>query len=412
MLDLKTDAGLESMRRLVDDGRRADREPPSRDPRAPRARSRRRCSPRNPGLVVLRVTGFGQNGPYASRPGFATLAEAMGGFAAINGEPDGPPLLPPIALTDELAALVGAFATLVALRHRDRTGEGQIVDVNLLESMLQVMGPLPSVWAELGELQPRLGSGIPYSVPRGTYQCADGVWVAVSTSAESVAHRVLGLLGVGDQERFATFEGRIAHRDELDLLVGDWIAARPSDEVLAEFEAVEAAIAPVYTMADLLADPHVLEREAIVEVDGVHMQGPVARLSRTPGRVRHAGRPLGADTDAVLEQLADGRRAPSWPAADGDSGAEEAEPERTRRVPRRVGVEKSPNRRRTGHAPCRQLGAPTSSSGRDRGTFSTIVHRFSTPQPSSPPFIHRSRWKTRPFPGRRGVPQSGPQEEP
>ncbi len=323
VLDLKTDAGLESMRRLVDTAdvlienlRPGILERLGLDPDSLLAR--------NPGLVVLRVTGFGQTGPYASRPGFATLAEAMGGFAAINGEPDGPPLLPPIALTDELAALVGAFATLAALRHRDRTGEGQIVDVNLLESMLQVMGPLPSVWAELGELQPRLGSGIPYSVPRGTYRCADGVWVAVSTSAESVAHRLLGLLGVGDQERFSTFEGRTAHRDELDLLVGDWIAARPSDEVLAEFEAVEAAIAPVYTMADLLADDHVLEREAIVEVDGVHMQGPVARLSRTPGRVRHAGRPLGADTDAVLADLADGR--PVWRGADGDSGAEEAEP--------------------------------------------------------------------------------------
>jgi crotonobetainyl-CoA:carnitine CoA-transferase CaiB-like acyl-CoA transferase len=258
---------------------------------------------RNPGLVVLRVTGFGQTGPYRSRPGFATLAEAMGGFAAINGEPDGPPLLPPIALTDEISALVGAFAVMVAVRHRDRTGVGQVVDVNLLESMLQVMGPLPSVWAELGVLQPRLGSGIPYSVPRGTYQCADGVWVAVSTSAESVAHRLLTLLGVGEQERFATFEGRIEHREELDKIVGDWIAARSSAQVLDEVGAAEAAIAPIYTMADLLADEHVQERRAVVEVDGVHMPGPVARLSDTPGEVRHAGRPLGADTDDVLNAL-------------------------------------------------------------------------------------------------------------
>jgi crotonobetainyl-CoA:carnitine CoA-transferase CaiB-like acyl-CoA transferase len=304
VLDLKTDDGLAAMRRLVDEAdvlvenlRPGILERLGLDPSE--------LHLRNPGLVVLRVTGFGQTGPYASRPGFATLAEAMSGFAAINGEPDGPPLLPPIALTDEITALVGAFAVLAALRHRDRTGEGQVVDVNLLESMLQVMGPLPSVWAELGELQPRLGSGIPYSVPRGTYQCADGVWVAVSTSAESVAHRVLRLLGVGDQERFATFSGRVQHREELDHLVADWIAARPSAEVLAEFDAVEAAIAPVYTMADLAADPHVVERDVIVEVDGVHMPGPVARLSRTPGEVRHAGRPLGADTDSVLDALDD-----------------------------------------------------------------------------------------------------------
>ena len=115
----------------------------------------------------------------------------MGGFAAINGEPDGPPLLPPIALTDEITALVGAFAVMVALRHRDRTGEGQVVDVSLLESMVQIMGPLPRVWAHSASSSRGSASGIPYSVPRGTYRCADGVWVAVSTSAESVAHRVL-----------------------------------------------------------------------------------------------------------------------------------------------------------------------------------------------------------------------------
>ncbi len=183
---------------------------------------------RNPGLVVLRVTGFGQDGPYASRPGFATMAEAMSGFAAINGEPDGGPLLPPIALTDEVAALAGAFAVMVALRHRDRTGEGQVVDVNLLESMLQMMSALPSAAAHFGYDQPRLGSGIPYSVPRGTYQCADGRWVAVSTSAESVAQRVLELVGVGDDPRFDSFAGRSEHREELDAVVAAWIGGRPS----------------------------------------------------------------------------------------------------------------------------------------------------------------------------------------
>jgi crotonobetainyl-CoA:carnitine CoA-transferase CaiB-like acyl-CoA transferase len=258
---------------------------------------------RNQRLVILRVTGFGQDGPYAGRPGFATMAEAMSGFAAINGEPDGPPLLPPIALTDEVAALAGAFAVMVALRHRDRTGEGQVIDVNLLESMLQMMSALPSAAAHLDYEQPRLGSGIPYTVPRGTYQCADGKWVAISTSAESVAHRVLELLGIGDDPRFGTFEGRAAHRDELDAIVAKWIAARPSAEVLAAFEEAHAAIAPVYSMHDLLADPHVKARHVFIEVDGVVMQAPVARMSRTPGAVRWAGRPLGADTDDVLADL-------------------------------------------------------------------------------------------------------------
>src|SRR6185503_19192789 len=243
---------------------------------------------RNPGLVLLRVTGFGQDGPYAQRPGFATMAEAMSGFAAINGEPDGPPLLPPIALTDEVAALAGAFAVMVALRHRDRGGEGQVIDVNLLESMLQMMSALPSASAHLGYEQPRLGSGIPYTVPRGTYRCSDGVWIAISTSAESVAHRVLELIGIGGDPRFASFEGRAAHREELDAIVSRWIADRPSAEVFAAFEGAEAAIAPVYRMGDLLADPHVIERDVVIEVDGVRMQGATARLSRTPAVVRHA----------------------------------------------------------------------------------------------------------------------------
>ena len=258
---------------------------------------------RNPGLVILRITGFGQDGPYSGRPGFATMAEAMSGFAAINGEPDGAPLLPPIALTDEVTALAGAFSVMVALRHRDRTGEGQVVDVNLLETMLQLMGALPSANAHLGYLQPRLGSGIPYTVPRGTYQTADGKWIAISTSAESIAARVMQLLGVGADPRFASFEGRVAHRAELDGIVADWVGARDAEDVLARFADAEAAIAPIYSMADLLADPHIEAREAMVEVDGVKMPGLLARFSKTPGEVRHAGRPLGADTESVLADL-------------------------------------------------------------------------------------------------------------
>ena len=297
---------------------------------------------RNPGLVVLRITGFGQDGPYAARPGFATMAEAMSGFAAINGEPDGAPLLPPIALTDEVTALAGAFTVMVALRHRDATGEGQVVDLNLLETMLQLMGALPSANAHLGYLQPRLGSGIPYTVPRGTYQCADGRWIAISTSAESIAHRVMELLGVGDDPRFATFDGRVEHRVELDRIVADWVGARPSEEVLARFEAAEAAIAPVYSMADLLADPHIAAREAMVEVDGVRMPGLLARLSKTPGEVRHAGRPLGADTDEVVADL--------WLDHAGRGAG-------TRDAPRSVGVETPPLRR----GPQRLLGTSLAS---------------------------------------------------
>ncbi|MGH9136542.1 MAG: CaiB/BaiF CoA transferase family protein [Acidimicrobiales bacterium] len=282
---------------------------------------------RNPALVITRVTGFGQDGPYSHRPGFATLAEAMSGFAALNGEPDGGPLLPPIALTDEVAAIVAAFATLAALR----SDVGQVVDVNLLESLLQLMGPLPAAYAATGYLQPRLGSGIPYSVPRGTWRCADDEWVAVSTSHESVARRVLELVGLGDDERLTTFDGRMEHRELIDARMAEWIGARTLPEVLETFEAAQAAAAPVYDMAGIASDPHLSARRALVELDGVTMQGLVARLSSTPGVLHHAGRPLGAD-QALLDAndpwaaaetspepvVASGARAPeSAPSSDG-----------------------------------------------------------------------------------------------
>ncbi|MGZ4675193.1 MAG: CaiB/BaiF CoA transferase family protein [Acidimicrobiia bacterium] len=302
VLDLKTDDGLARLRALVDG---AD---VLIENLRPGTLERLGLAPadllaRNPGLVILRVSGFGQTGPYASRPGFATIAEAMSGFAAINGEPDGAPLPPPIALTDEVTALAGAFAVMVALRHRDRTGEGQVVDVNLLDTMLSLMGPLHSAWAHLGYEQPRLGSGIPYSVPRGTYRTRDGRWVAVSASAESVAARLMTLLGVADDPRFGSFEDRVAHREELDAIVRHWIGARDAAEVIAAFDAAHAAIAPVYSIANVAADPHVRARESLVTVDGVTMPGLIARFSRTPGEIRGAGRALGADTEAVLAEL-------------------------------------------------------------------------------------------------------------
>ena len=250
---------------------------------------------RRPALVITRVTGFGQDGPYASRPGFATIAEVMSGLSAISGEPDGQPLLPPIALTDEVTGLVAAFATMVALH----SGVGQVVDVSLLESLFQIMGPLISLFRLTGEQQPRLGAGLPYTVPRGTYRCSDGLWVGVSTSADSVAARVTALLGVGDDPRFTTFAARMAHRDELEAIMRDWCATRTRPEVLAAFTAAEAAIGPVMDMADIAADPHYAARGAIVDVDGFPMQGLVAKLSATPGVVHHVGRALDADGDEV-----------------------------------------------------------------------------------------------------------------
>ena len=252
----------------------------------------------NPSLVVTRVTGFGQTGPYADRPGFASIAESMSGYAAVNGEKGGPPLLPAIALTDELTALVAAFATMVAVHSR----VGQVVDVSLLESIFHVMGPVASLYALTGELQPRLGSGLPYTVPRGVYRCRDGSWVGVSASSDTVAARVMQILGVGDDPRFTSFAGRTQNRDELERLMVDWCAERDRDEVVRIFEDAEAAIGPVLDMADIAQDPHFRAREAVVDVGDTPMQNLIARLSRTPGRLRHAGRPLDADGDAIRER--------------------------------------------------------------------------------------------------------------
>ena len=249
----------------------------------------------NPTLVITRVSGFGQTGPYAQRPGFASIAESMSGFAAVNGEADGPPMLPAIALTDEITGLVGAFATMVALH----SGVGQVVDTNLLESVFHVMGPVASLFALTGELQPRLGSGLPYTVPRGTYRCADGRWVGVSASSDTVAQRVMTLLGVGDDPRFTTFDGRTSNRDEIESLMRDYCATRTRDEVIAEFERAEAAIGPVLDMADIASDPHFLSRETIVMVGDTPMQNLIARLSATPGRLEHEGRALDADGESI-----------------------------------------------------------------------------------------------------------------
>jgi crotonobetainyl-CoA:carnitine CoA-transferase CaiB-like acyl-CoA transferase len=260
-----------------------------------------------PTLVITRVTGFGQTGPYRNRPGFATIAESMSGLASISGEPDGQPLLPAIALTDEVTGVVAAFATMVALR----SGVGQVVDISLLESLFQLMGPLISLYELTGEVQERLGSGLPYSVPRGTYRCSDGHWVGVSTSSDSVAARVLQLLGVGDDPRFTTFAARMQHREELEAAMTAWCAARTQAEVMDAFTAAEAAIGPVMSMADISADPHYAARQAIAKVDGTPMQGLIAHLSATPGVLRWQGRALDADGDEI--------RASGW----GDSASGE-----------------------------------------------------------------------------------------
>ena len=254
---------------------------------------------RNSNLVITRVSGFGQTGPYKDRPGFASIAESMSGLASISGEPDGPPMLPPIALTDEVTGVVAAFATMVALHSK----VGQVVDVNLLETMFQMMGPLISVYMLTGEQQPRLGSQLPYTVPRGVYQCSDGKWVGVSASSDTIAARVTEVLGCADDERFTTFTGRVANREELNLLMIKFCAQRDSQTVLQIFTDAQAAIGPVLSMAEISSDPHFAARQAISIVGATPMQGLLASLSGTPGELRWEGRTLDADGAEIRKNL-------------------------------------------------------------------------------------------------------------
>ncbi|MEH0503167.1 CoA transferase [Streptomyces scabiei] len=264
----------------------------------------------NPRLVLARVTGFGQFGPYAHRPGFGTLAEAMSGFAAITGEPDAPPVLPPFGLADSIAGLATAYAVMTALAARDRTGQGQTVDMAIIEPILTVLGPQPLWYDQLGHVQPRTKRSA-NNAPRNTYRTADGSWVAVSTSAQSVAERVMRLVGrpeLIDEPWFGSGAERARHADVLDEAVGAWIARHTREEVIEVFEKAEAAVAPVQDITDVMADPQYRALDTVTTVDDpdlgpLRMQNVLFRLSATPGAIRWAGRAHGADTDAVLTEL-------------------------------------------------------------------------------------------------------------
>jgi crotonobetainyl-CoA:carnitine CoA-transferase CaiB-like acyl-CoA transferase len=257
------------------------------------------------------VTGFGQIGPYRRRPGFGTLAEAMSGFAAMTGEADGPPTLPPFGLADGVASLATAYAVMVALHSRQASGLGQVVDLAIVEPILALLGPQISRWQQLGTVQARTGNRSSNNAPRNTYATADGTWVAVSTSAQSIAERVMTLVGRPDLARqpwFASGATRAEHADELDEAVGSWIAARPRAEVIAAFEEAQAAIAPIYDASDIAVDPQLAALGTIRTLEDPHlgeiaMQGPLFRLSRDKGVIAHTGRAPGADTDAVLGEL-------------------------------------------------------------------------------------------------------------
>ena len=265
----------------------------------------------NPRLIIARVTGFGQKGPMAHRPGFGTLAEAMSGFAAMTGEPEGPPTLPPLALADGIAALAVAYAIMVAVQSREQTGRGQIIDLAIIEPILTVLGPQVTAFHATGAVPQRTGNRSSSNAPRNTYRTRDGRWLAISTSAQSIAERVMRLVGredLVDEPWFASGRTRFEHADELDEAVGTWIAARDADEVVAEFEKAQAAIAPIYDVRDIATDPQYEALGTVVhlpdeELGSVAVHNVPFRMSDTPGEIRWAGRSKGHDNDEVLESL-------------------------------------------------------------------------------------------------------------
>jgi len=266
----------------------------------------------NPRLVIARVTAFGQVGPWSSRPGFGSLAEAMSGFAAVTGEPDGPPTLPPFGLADGITALATAYGVLVALRERDRSGQGQVIDMAIIEPILMMLGGGITAYQQTGYVQPRLGNRSSNNAPRNVYRTADGRWVAVSTSSQSIAERVMALVGrpeLVEEPWFRTGRERAEHADVLDDAVGSWIAERSLDDVMTAFEKAEAAVGPVHDIRGIMTDPQYAALQTIVAVDDEELGGPVQmqnvlfRLSESPGSIRWAGRPHGANTDEVLAEI-------------------------------------------------------------------------------------------------------------
>lgn len=266
---------------------------------------------RNPRLIVVRITGFGQTGPYRDRPGFGTLVEAMSGFAAKNGFGDRPPVLPPLAMADMISGLYGAYAIMVALRVVERGGRGQIIDLPLLEPMISVLGPEAAMYKVSGEKPKRTGSRSLTTSPRNVYETSDGRFIAMSASIQAMAERVFRAIGRADMiedPKFRTNTDRVRNIDECDGIVAAFIAARTLAENMAIFEAAEVTANPVYEIDQLIEDPHVHERGVLVEAPdaeagSVLMHNIIPRLSETPGRLRVPAPSLGQHNAEILSSL-------------------------------------------------------------------------------------------------------------
>jgi formyl-CoA transferase len=268
----------------------------------------------NPRLIIVRLSGFGQTGPYSSQPGFGTLIEAMSGFAEMTGEPGGPPTLPQFALADSFAGFYATAAVMFAIYSRDviGTGKGQVIDVSLWESMLGMLGPNALIHQVTGNSPTRIGNRTPSSAPRNIYKTKDERWVALSSSTQTTAARLFVVMGqpeLIEDPRFDSNMHRVQNVDELDEIVGAWIGAHTREDVTEQLRANDVPIGPVLNIADIMDDAHVQAREMIVETDkdsgkAIQMESVFPKMSATPGSVRHGGKDMGADNDEIFrEQL-------------------------------------------------------------------------------------------------------------
>src|SRR2546421_5460905 len=284
---------------------------------------------RNPRLVLVRVSGWGQDGPYRDRPGFGTLVESMSGYAARTGFADREPVLPPTALADMVAGLYGAFAVMVALRRVEvEGGEGQIIDLPLLDPLFSFIATEAPIYGLTGAIRPRTGSRSETTSPRNVFRTKDGRYIGISASIQAMAERLFRAIDREDMisdPRFRTNTDRVRHAEECEAPIAEFIAARTFEENMAIFAAAEVTAAPVYDIDQFLADPHVTEREIVVDVPDEHtgrlvMHNIIPRLSETPGRLRSPAPRLGEHTAEILGQLGVDRATLGRLAADGVIG--------------------------------------------------------------------------------------------
>jgi crotonobetainyl-CoA:carnitine CoA-transferase CaiB-like acyl-CoA transferase len=274
-------------------------------------------SKNNPGLIMLHVTGYGAGGPMSDKPGFGTIGEAMSGFSHITGDPEGTPTLPGFMLADCTAAVHGAFAAMLAVHHRTRTGRGQLIDLSLVEPLARFIEQATLTYDQLGVSPKRMGNKWAISVPRNTYCTKDDKWIALSGSSQELALRVFDAIGrpeLRQDPEFADPHRRVANRHVVDGVVADWVESHTLAEVLRRFDETGVAAGPVYDAEQLMSDPQMIARNTFVAVPDddlgvVRVQAPVARMSDSPGHIEHLGRGVGEDNDDVygkfLEKSAD-----------------------------------------------------------------------------------------------------------